>query len=63
MARRMAILNTLTDEGMAPELADTWCHAWEMHAEELGLDRLTSEYWALGSAWIHEQRMRRELPS
>jgi hypothetical protein len=63
IARRMAIRNTLTDEGMSPELAETCCHAWEAHAEELGLDRLTSEYWTLGSAWIHEQRMRRKRPS
>ena len=25
-ARRMAIRNTLTDQGMRRELADTWCH-------------------------------------
>jgi len=62
IARRVATRNVLTDEGMPPELAETWCHAWEVHAEELELDRLTSEYWTLGSAWIHEQRMRRKLP-
>jgi hypothetical protein len=62
-ARRMAIRNILTDEGMPPELAETWCHAWEVHGEELGLDRLTSEYWTLGSAWIHEQRQRRKQPN
>jgi hypothetical protein len=27
---------------MPEELAETWCHSWEVHAEELGLDRLTS---------------------
>jgi len=63
IARRTAIRNTLTDEGMPPELAETWCHSWEVQAEELGLDRLTSEYWAVGLAWIHEQRMRRKPPT
>jgi hypothetical protein len=47
---------------MPPELAETWCHAWEVHAQELRLDRLTSEYWTLGSAWVHEQRQRRKQP-
>jgi hypothetical protein len=47
---------------MPPELAGAWCHGWEVRAEELGLDRLTSEYWTLGSAWIHEQRQRRKQP-
>ena len=58
----MATRNILTDEGMPPELAEVSCHAWEVHAEELRLDRLTSEYWTLGSAWIHEQRQRRKQP-
>jgi hypothetical protein len=40
----MAIRNTITDQGMRRELADTWCRAWDVHAGELGLDRLTSEY-------------------
>ena len=62
VARRTAIRTTLTDEGMPPELAETWCRSWEVHAQELGLDRLTSEYWAIGSAWIHEQRIRRKPP-
>jgi hypothetical protein len=34
---------------MPPELAETWSDAWEVQAEELGLDRLTSEYWTIGS--------------
>jgi hypothetical protein len=34
-----------------------------VHAEELGFDRLTSEYWTLGVAWIDEQRVRRKAPS
>ena len=64
IARRTAIRNTLTSEGMREELAETWCHSWEMHAaEEFGLDRLTSEYWAVGLAWIHEQRARRKPPT
>ena len=61
-ARRMAIGNILTDEGMPLEMAEAWCDAWELEADSLDLDRTSSEYWALGSAWIHEQRMRRKLP-
>ena len=63
IARRMATRNILTDEAMPPELAETWCHARDVHAEELGLDRLTSDYWTLGLAWIHEQRKTRKLPT
>jgi hypothetical protein len=51
-ARRAAIRNALTSEGMPQELAETWCHSWEVRAAELGLDRLTSDYWTLGLAWI-----------
>jgi len=46
IARRTAI--TLASEGMPEELAETCCHSWERHpAEELGLDRLVSDYWTL----------------
>jgi hypothetical protein len=62
-ARRMAIRNILTDSGMPLETAEAWCDAWELEADRLDLDRTSSEYWALGSAWIHEQRMRRKLPT
>ena len=47
---------------MPLETAEAWCDAWELEADRLDLDRTSSEYWALGSAWIHEQRMRRKLP-
>lgn len=64
IARRTAIRNALASEGMPEELVETWCHSWEIHAaEELGLDRLVSDYWTLGPAWIHEQRARRKPPT
>jgi hypothetical protein len=62
-ARRMAIRNVLTDEGMPLETAEAWCDAWELEADTLDLDRTSSEYWTLGSAWIHEQRIRRKQPT
>jgi hypothetical protein len=62
-ARRMAVRNVLASEGMAVETADARCDAWQGEGERLGLDRMAAEYWALGLAWIHEQRMRRKLPT
>jgi hypothetical protein len=62
-ARRAAVRNVLATEGMAVETADAWCDAWQDEDERLGLDRASSEYWTLGLAWIHEQRMRRKLPT
>ena len=47
---------------MAEETADAWCDAWQDEGERLGLDRLSSDYWTLGLAWIHKQRRTRKLP-
>jgi hypothetical protein len=62
-ARRMAVRNTLASEAMPTETADAWCDAWQDEAERLGLERMSTEYWTLGLAWVHEQRMRRKLPT
>ena len=62
-ARRIAVRNVLADEGMPTETAEALCDAWEAEADRLGLDRPTPEYRTLGSAWIHEQRLTRKLPS
>jgi hypothetical protein len=59
----MAVRNVLASEGIAEALADAWCDAWEAEGERLGLDRMAAEYWALGLAWIGEQRRTRKLPT
>jgi hypothetical protein len=56
VARRIAVRNWLSAEGMSEPTAEAWCDAWEAEASRLELDRASSEYWPLGSAWIHEQR-------
>jgi hypothetical protein len=58
----MAVRNVLSSEGMAAETADAWCDSWQDEGERLGLDRMAAEYWALGLAWIGEQRRKRKLP-
>jgi hypothetical protein len=63
IARRMPIRNTLASEGMAEETPDAWCDVSQDEGERLGLDRMSSEYWTLGSAWIHEHRKTRKLPT
>jgi hypothetical protein len=60
--RRMAVRNTLAGEAMSVETAEAWCVAWQGEGERLGLDRMSSEYWTLGIAWIGEQRQTRRLP-
>ena len=58
-ARRAAVRNVLIDEnGMSPDLADTWITSWEAEAAGRGLVR-SSEYWTLGLVWIHEQTRRK----
>jgi hypothetical protein len=59
----MAVRNTLAGEGIAQETADARCDAWQDEGDHLGLERLSSEYWTLGLAWIHEQRKTRRLPT
>ena len=59
----MAIRDGLTDYGTPEQTAEAWCHAWEAEAHTLQLDRSSSEYWTLGSAWIHEPRARRKDPT
>ena len=61
-ARRTAVRNTLASEAMSVESAEPWCDAWQDEGERLGLDRMWSEYWTIGSAWVHEQRKTRRLP-
>jgi hypothetical protein len=63
IARRTAVGNWLTAEGMSQPTAEAWCDAWEAEAGRLELERDTTEYWTLGSAWIHEQHKTRKLPS
>jgi len=62
-ARRMAVRNVLASDGMPEATADAWCDAWQDEGERLGLDRIAAEYWALGLAWIGEQRKTRKLPT
>jgi hypothetical protein len=62
-ARRMAVRNTLASEGMSVETAEAWCDAWQDEGERVGLDRMSSDYWTLGLAWVHEQREMRKLPT
>ena len=62
-ARRMAVRNTLASEGMSVDTAEAWLIAWQGEGARLELDRMGSEYWTLGLAWVHEQPMRRKLPT
>jgi hypothetical protein len=59
----MAVRNVPASDGMAEETADAWCDAWQGEGERLGLDRMAAAYWALGLAWIWEQRRARKLPT
>ena len=61
-ARRMAVRNALASEGMSVETAEAWLDAWQDEGARLELDRMGSEYWTLGLAWVHEQRRTRRLP-
>ena len=61
-ARRMAVRNTLASEAMSVETAEAWCDAWQDEGGRLELDRMGTEYWTLGLAWVHEQRRTRRLP-
>jgi len=61
LARRAAIRNGLTDTGMALDLAERWCDAWEAEAERQSLER-TPDYWRQGRAWIEAERADRKLP-
>jgi hypothetical protein len=61
VARRMAVRSRLTGEGMAVELAERWCDAWEAEASRQGFAR-NADYWQSGAAWIAEQRAARRKP-
>jgi hypothetical protein len=61
IARRIAVRNTLTGEGMAQELAERWCDAWEAEADRKGLER-NADYWNLGRVWIAVERTARRTP-
>jgi hypothetical protein len=58
-AWRTAVRNTLTSQGIPLEDAERWCTAWEVEAAMRELPR-DSDYWTVGSAWIAEQRARRQ---
>ena len=61
-ARRMAVRNALASEGMSVETAEAWLDEWQSEGGRLELDRMGSEYWTLGLAWVHEQRRTRRMP-
>lgn len=62
IARRMAVRNRLTGEGMSLELAERWCDAWEAEGGRQGLERQSPDYWHHGTKWIYEQRSARKVP-
>jgi hypothetical protein len=57
-ARRIATRNNLTDSGMALEMAERWCDAWELEATGHGLPR-DRDYWQAGQEWIAAERAAR----
>jgi hypothetical protein len=61
MARRVAIRNGLTNDGISLEHAEAWCDAWEVEADVRGIDRASPDYWGVGIGWITEQRKTRRL--
>lgn len=62
LARRAAVRNRLTGEGMSEELAEHWCDAWEAEAARRKLERLSPDYWREGTAWIYAERPARKAP-
>jgi hypothetical protein len=62
-ARRMAVRNDLSSDGMAVGKAEAWCEAWQDEGGRLGLDRMAAEYRALRLAWVREQRPTRRRPA
>jgi hypothetical protein len=56
LARRAAVASRLRGSGMPEDDAERLLAAWETEAGELGLDRLTADYWQRGSDWIDGRR-------
>jgi hypothetical protein len=63
LARRFAVRSRLTGEGLSEERAETWLSAWEDSAEAATVERRTSSYWELGTAWIARERARKPAPT
>lgn len=59
IARRAAVRNGLTGEGVSLEQAEAWCDAWQVEAEVRGIDRRSLDYWGAGIGWIEKQRKAR----
>jgi hypothetical protein len=60
-ARRDAIRNTLTGQGTPEELAELWVSAWEVEAEDRGLDRHARSFWDDAIDWILDHRPARRV--
>ena len=54
-ARRAAIRNRLTGEGVTEATAEAWIAAWDAHAAEHGLEP-GRVYWERGWEWITAER-------
>ena len=59
IARRMAVRSRLAGEGIALELAERWCDAWE--AERQGLERGSPDFWRHGTKWVASERSARKV--
>lgn len=57
LAQRTGLRERLASTGtMSREAADRWIGAWEAEARSRGIDPREGGSWALGEAWIAEQR-------
>lgn len=54
-ARRRAVRDWLTHEGMTSEAADSWCDAWEVEATTRGLHPTSLDFWLDAGPWIAER--------
>jgi len=54
-ARRRAVFEWLTSQGMTTDAAESWCDAWEADATARGLHRRGLDYWKEAGPWIAER--------
>ena len=56
-AQRAGIFMRLVSAERLDQLdAEHWLTRWEREAERLGLDRFSTDFWAMGRDWIAEQQ-------